>query len=235
MNQETITIKQYLEKKNISYKEIGKELVARCLFGGCDDNSREGEAHLYFNSETGQYDCKKCGAKGNIFTLAEHLGDSNKDVFLSEMQKPAKTKARITPKFIEELNLAISDRIRGYLNNRGITDEIISDYKLGWGKFYGKWWITIPITDMKGKYQFLKLRRDPDDRSNKIKYKFYPAGSSATIYGWESIKSNVSPLVICEGEFDRLILNNFGISAITSVSSTSTIRHNLNGMAIICI
>ena len=224
MKQETITIKQYLEKKNISYKEVGKELVARCLFGGCDDNSREGEAHLYFNSETGQYDCKKCGAKGNIFTLAEHLGDSNKDIFLSEIQKPTKTKTRITPKFVEELNLAISDRIRGYLNNRGITDEIISDHKLGWGKFYGKWWITIPITDIKGKYQFLKLRKDPDDSSNEIKYKFYPAGSSATVYGWESIKSNVSPLVICEGEFDRLILNSFGISAITSTAGAGTFK-----------
>jgi 5S rRNA maturation endonuclease (ribonuclease M5) len=224
MKQETITIKQYLDKKGISYKEVGKELVVRCLFSGCDENSREGEAHLYFNSETSQYDCKKCGAKGNIFTLAKHLGDSEKDVFLSEFQKPAKTRTKITPKFVEELNLAIPDRIRGYLNGRGIPDELISEYQLGWGKFYGKWWIVIPIPDTNGKYQFLKLRKDPDDRSNETKYKFYPAGSEATIYGWESINSNMSPLVVCEGEFDRLILRKFAIPAITSTAGAGTFK-----------
>ena len=224
MSQKTITIKQYLERKGISYKESGNEIITKCLFSNCDKDSRENEFHLYFNAETSQYDCKKCGEKGNIFTLAEHLGDSKNDGLLSEMQKPAKSGKRITPKFVEELNLAIPDRARIYLNTRGITDKLINEYKLGWGKFYGKWWITIPIPDASGKYQFLKLRRDPDDSANEIKYKFYPAGNEATIYGWESIKSDTSSLVICEGELDHLILSKFCIPSITSTAGAGTFK-----------
>jgi len=74
-NIQTITIKEYLDKKGIEYREFGKELITKCLFNACDDDSKGNEAHLYFNTETGQYDCKKCGEKGNIFTLAQHLGD----------------------------------------------------------------------------------------------------------------------------------------------------------------
>ena len=87
MTQETITIKDYLNQKNITFKESGNEIVTHCFFSGCDDDSKENEAHLYFDSETGQYDCKKCGARGNIFTLAEHFGDQKKDLFLNQRLK----------------------------------------------------------------------------------------------------------------------------------------------------
>ena len=224
MNQETITIKQYLDKKGIAYKEAGKEISTHCLFNSCDNESRENEAHLYFNTETSQYDCKKCGAQGNIFTLAKHLGDTKKDILISTLQKPAKNKTRITPKLIEELSLEIPDRIRAYLNTRGFSDELINEYKLGWGKFYGKWWITIPIPDINGKNPFLKLRKDPDDSTNETKYKFYPIGSKASLFGWENLKNNASPLVICEGEFDCLTLIKNGIPAITSTAGAGTFK-----------
>ena len=73
MNLETITIKEYLDRKGINYKEANGELITNCLF--CDK-----DGHLYFNKATGQYDCKRCGETGNIFTLAKHLGDEINDI-----------------------------------------------------------------------------------------------------------------------------------------------------------
>ena len=122
------------------------------------------------------------------------------------------------------MNLAMPENIRKYLNDRGIDDEIIHKKKLGWGEFYEKWWIVIPIPDRNGKYQFLKLRKDPEDESSGPKYLFHPKGSEATIYGWESIKNKVSPLVICEGEFDQLILEKNLIPAITSTAGAGTFK-----------
>jgi hypothetical protein len=78
----TITIKEYLARKSIRIiTEHGDEFTVRCFFGnGCDDDSSGNEAHLYFNAETSQYECKKCGKKGNIFTLIQYFGDNNRDI-----------------------------------------------------------------------------------------------------------------------------------------------------------
>ncbi len=225
MDFQTITIKEYLTQKGIEFKEANGELITRCLFNGCDDDSGNSEAHLYFNAYTGQYQCKKCGETGNLMTLAKHLGDNE-----SEANNPPKStnnnlkKPKINTALVEECHQALPERIRGYLNARGITDDLIGEFKLGWGNFYGKTWITIPIPDKNGKYQFFKLRQDPEDNSNTNKYMFYPAGSEATIYGWENLKGNKSMLVICEGEFDRLMLSKFAIPAVTSTAGAATFK-----------
>lgn len=229
MNQpETISIKDYLTQKGIEFKESNGELVTKCLFNDCDKNSRQNEAHLYFNPATSQYHCKKCNAKGNIFTLAEHLGDDKKDVIVKKLannNKQSKT-PRFSKALVEKCHKELPDRIRKYLNSRGITDELISEFKLGFGgKFYGKFWITIPIKDIDGNFMFFKLRKDPDDSKNEIKYIVYPKGKEATLYGWEELENkNNNMIVVCEGELDRLILYKNGIPAVTSTGGAGTFK-----------
>lgn len=227
MNVPTITIKEYLTRRGISFREANGECITRCLFNDCDQDSRPNEAHLYFSSETGQYDCKKCGAQGNIITLAKHLGDTIQDIAINPRKPVTKTSENLRkfrPASVEELHQALPDRIRGYLNARGLTDAVISDYKLGWGQFYGKWWITIPIRDKEGRYSFFKLRQDPEDTSSPDKYKFYPSGSNATIFGWDMLEGNKDSIVICEGEFDCMLLNAQGVPAITSTAGAMTFK-----------
>jgi len=155
MDLQTITIKEYLDRKGIQYRESGKELITKCLFSSCDEDSRSGEAHLYFNAETSQYHCKKCGATGNIITLAKHLGDDIEEVAINP-QKPTKNvgKCRFGAELVDTCHFALPANIRQYLNARGITDAVIDNHKLGWGRFYGKLWITIPIKDIYGAFQF---------------------------------------------------------------------------------
>lgn len=64
---------EYLQDWGIEYKRCGKELLLKCLFSGCDAYTK-GARHLYMNEETGAYLCFRCGAKGNLVTLAKHLG-----------------------------------------------------------------------------------------------------------------------------------------------------------------
>ena len=172
MNLQNITIKEYLTQKGIDFKEANGELITKCLFNGCDDDSGSNEVHLYFNIETGQYDCKKCGEKGNIITLAKHFGDSAEDANKNLTKTNNNNLRKLKAGSVEECHQALPARIREYLNNRGITDELVSDFKLGWGEFYGKWWITIPISDKDGKYTFFKLRQDPEDETNPDKASF---------------------------------------------------------------
>ena len=68
---EGINIRQYLELKEISYRQIGRELVTKCPFNGCDEDTKPSELpHLYINPETTEYFCHKCEAKGNLITFA---------------------------------------------------------------------------------------------------------------------------------------------------------------------
>ena len=64
---------EYLQDWGIDYRRCGKELLLRCLFSGCDDH-KNNSRHLYMSEETGAYLCFRCMAKGNLITLAKHLG-----------------------------------------------------------------------------------------------------------------------------------------------------------------
>lgn len=116
------------------------------------------------------------------------------------------------------------DKIKEYLNNRGITDDLIKDYKLGWKHFYNKWWITIPIFDVNNNFLFYKLRKNPFD-DNVYKGSVYPKGSSAEIYGWEDVYNKTDYIFICEGELDRLVLKGKGVNAITSTAGANTFKN----------
>jgi 5S rRNA maturation endonuclease (ribonuclease M5) len=212
MKLQNITIKEYLEGKNIKFREVGEEIITKCLFNDCDKDSKGNKGHLYFNAETGQYECKKCGERGNLITLAKHFGETE--------SKPCKKNA-FNAELVEKCHETLPNHVREYLHGRGLTDVVINAYKLGWGTFYGKRWITIPIPDIYGNFSFFKLREDPNTGNNKITY---PKGIEAQIYGLDTLASNTEKVVICEGELDRLLLLSKDVPAITSTHGAMTFK-----------
>ncbi len=213
MNLSKITIKDYLSQKGIDIRENGNEIITKCLFNDCDRDSTGNEAHLYFSKETGQYECKKCGEKGNIFTLAKYLGDT---------QERMVKKTDFNQELVDKCHLALPPHIREYLHNRGITEDIIGQYKLGYGQFYRKQWITIPIKDIYGNYSFFKLRQDPTLGDEKMTYP--KTGAEAQLFDWKSLTYDEDKIIICEGEFDRLLLISKGINAVTSTHGAMTFK-----------
>ncbi len=217
----TITIREYLTQKKIEFNESGGQLTACCLFSGCDKDSTGKEEHLSFSADTGQYKCFKCGTTGNIFTLAKHLGDDPQDVIIKEPKRQqGGAQKKIDEKMVEACRKALPDRIRKYLNSRGITDKVIDESKLGYGAFYKKAWITIPIADHEGNLRFFKLRQDPGDGDEKMVF----PGGEAEIYSWDTAKDAKGRLVICEGELDRLALRSKGVPAVTSTAGAGTFK-----------
>ena len=112
----------------------------------------------------------------------------------------------------------LPERIRQYLNNRGVPDAAIDFHLLGWNG----WRITIPIFNREGELAFFKLARDPEDQlSPKM---MASRGGYLELYGWEQIKSNPSQIIICEGEFDRMVLEAKGFCAVTSTGGAGAFR-----------
>jgi len=118
-----------------------------------------------------------------------------------------------------EYHEALPSRIREYLNGRGIPDVLIDFFVIGWNGTR----ITIPIFDRTGGVAFFKLAKDPDDQTGSAKM-LATAGARAELYGWEEVISKPEEIVICEGEYDRLVLKAQGFRAVTSTGRARTFR-----------
>lgn len=114
---------------------------------------------------------------------------------------------------------ALPGRIRAYLNARGIPDPVIDLHHLGWDG--GR--ITIPIFNRDGTVVSFKLAKDPDDTTLASKM-FTSPGGTLELYGWERVLAKPCRLIICEGEFDRLVLEAHGFAAVTSTGGAGAFR-----------
>ena len=118
-----------------------------------------------------------------------------------------------------EYHRNLPDRIIEYLHTRGISNEIITLHRLGWNGQR----ITIPVTNRDGVLVGFKLAKDPADTSDSPKM-LTTRGTSLELYGWERVLAKPQRLVICEGEFDRLVLETHGIAAVTSTGGAGAFR-----------
>src|SRR5215213_8885546 len=114
---------------------------------------------------------------------------------------------------------ALPARIRQYLNSRGIPDEIIETHLLGWNG----WRITIPITNREGDVALFRLAKDPQDARPAPKMLSSP-GAKVELYGWYQVLKKPQQIIVCEGEFDRLVLEANGFAAVTSTAGAATFR-----------
>lgn len=114
---------------------------------------------------------------------------------------------------------ALPERIRNYLNGRGIPDEVIDAHLIGWNG----WRITIPIYNRQGSIVFFRLAKDPQDTRPSPKMLTSP-GATVELYGWERLLIPTSRIIVCEGEFDRLVLEAQGLAAVTSTAGAACFR-----------
>jgi DNA primase len=114
---------------------------------------------------------------------------------------------------------ALPNRIRAYLNGRGIPDEIIDSHLLGWNG----WRITIPIYNRDGEVVSFRLAKDPVDPRPSPKMLSSP-GSTVELYGWDKVLKLPQQIIVCEGEFDRLVLQAQGFATVTSTGGAATFR-----------
>lgn len=211
-----IDIKEILLKHNILIKKgIGDELVIDCLVGNCDNDSRINEGHLYINSETGAFQCKKCGAKGGFKELMGLLGEP-------EIKKDV----RYSPYDYQKYEKGITSELQEYLiKERGLTAETIGDHHLGYASFYRSKWITIPYFNEHGIYMDMyKLRTT--GKNNSPKYRVYPIGASTMLYGLDHIDTQSETLYITEGEFDCMLLHQEHLNAVSIGAGAQTFKED---------
>lgn len=117
------------------------------------------------------------------------------------------------------IKMTLPTQIREWLNQRGLTDEVIASNNLGWNGSH----IVIPILDSQGNFLFNKYRRDPFGPADIPKYK-YEFGTTAQLFNAHKI-FNAPFVVICEGESDAMRLEAEGIVGVTGTGGAGTFKN----------
>ena len=228
-NPEPGEVLEYIQQTGLEYKEKGDEIMFPCL-EGCDDDDRESEKyHCSINAKTGQFHCFKCQASGNLITLRQKLGDvvKNPSKNMSSTVTTRKENLMAIAKKCHT-NLMNDEKLRNYIiKDRGIDLIRLNEFNLGLGEFYDKKWLTIPIIE-NGECRLIKLRRLPSETEG-AKYMAYPTGAESVLFGMTDLKkSNSDSILICGGEYDRIVALTMGFDmpVVTSTAGEGTFKRS---------
>lgn len=115
------------------------------------------------------------------------------------------------------------DELRHWVEERGVHEDILQEFKVGWTAYEGMNWVAIPIPDAEGNLLTYKLKRPHSASPEQPKYKNL-RGSKATLYPVSIFRKPLTKIVLCEGEADALMLLSHSIDAITSTAGTGTFK-----------
>lgn len=179
----------------------------------------------------------KCGGGGSINALFLQLKNQTGFDVRSERLKGIAAKGKTNVKEVPEgelhpdlLSAAIEAAHRRLMNStvaldrlieeRGLNREILERFKIGWdGDRY-----RIPVKDASGNY--VNVRRYKLKDSSKLKMlNLKGCGSGSMLFPMEALKADI--IVLCEGEMDALLLNQYGVPAVTGTHGAATFKPEL--------
>ena len=172
---------------------------------------------LQINITTGKWHCWVSNQGGhNLFQLFKKVGASNEHFSeLGELVDDVPRYKKTTDTSVEVVQLPkeykplwnggdsiVKRHALNYLYKRGITDEDILKYDIGYcdnGLYSNR--IIIPSYDSDGKLNFFVGR---DFYSSKMKYRNSP--TSKDIVGFDLFINWEEPIILCEGVFDAIAI-----------------------------
>lgn len=158
---------------------------------------------VFISNCFGKYDNGNYGKKWIIHNFSSLEGTSTRNLDLNLNRANFKQK---TAEYVSEEELQSYRYTHPYMYQRGLTDEIIEKYDIGYDKNTDC--ITMPIRDKNGKTLFFCRR------SVKTKFFNYPSGVEKPIYGIYELPKDCKEIVVCESVFNTLTCVKYGKPAI---------------------
>ncbi len=206
---------QYFRDKQIEYKEANDQFwLSVCVSCGGDK--------CYVSQTEGLWDCKKCGAKGNLNQFRKLLGDSAIDTSKYEGTKKAFVKKEYrTLQYNIPLQYAsrlwgLEPEIQNYLlNERKLSKKILEKYKIGYN---GKA-ISIPLYE-KDVLVNIKYRRDPrkDKDENASPRYSQEKKCKPVLFNGNILNEPITTCYITEGSFDAMQLLQLGMRNVVGLT-----------------
>lgn len=198
----------------------------------CEDPDVSSSPSASINPEEGIWNCLKGDHGGSIADLARHLKTERGWDIRSESMGGNKRRSgtEAKPKGDPPSSAAVQEWHQDLLNSprvlarltdqRGLDEDIVNEYELGWDSRSGRY--TIPIYDESGKLvNVRKYKLGAGD--NEQKFWNHAGYGQARIYGLEVLE-DTDYVILAEGELDRLILMSMGYPAVCGTGGANTFK-----------
>lgn len=229
-----------MQHYEIEFPRLDKQKTdAKGWIVGCCPIHKDKNPSFTYDPVTGNWKCfSHCGG-GNYKKFLEQYDPAKLDDLKNKNKKSYKKKAPPKPKLQnppikesyitkcqEQLNKPAA---RHLFEIRGITRDTLDRYQIGWDTEAQR--NTIPIRDERGKIGNVRMYNGRKGRwrmmpyTQTVKGKQYTYGSPVRLYGLdELVNYDGDQIIICEGEWDRLILQQYGFQAVTSTNGCETFQ-----------
>lgn len=200
---------KYLFTKTI---DSGEDLMVQCPY---HKNGQERKPSAGIRKSDGMFHCLACGETHSLPEVIGYCFNSNAIFgykWLEQNFGKLKEHERgsidlgfdlskfVSPVYVSEEELDSYRYTHPYMYVRGLTDEIIEKFDIGYDEKTDS--ITFPVKDINGNCLFVARR------SVKMKHFDLPKGIDKPLYGlYEVMQANkVDKVYVCEGLFDCLLL-----------------------------
>ena len=238
-------LEEVLGDRHLHYESKG-QISFNCPV--CDEDRNKG--NLEVNYFLHVYKCWSCsdenGTQGHLGKLFDKFGNKNQKKLYRVLQ-PEEHK----PKIVKKLRVKLPEnfslfkdsnpkypvylRAYNYLKGRGVTDEMIERFGIGFcdtGSHAGR--VIIPSYDKKGELNYYIGRSW--DVNSRAKYR-NPEAEKEKIIFWENLIDWEKDIYLVEGAFDGMFLDNPVVMLGKHMSELmfETIYNNAKGDVIICV
>jgi len=197
---------EFADKYLRPYKVKGNEVLPLfCPY--CQGGKNKDRYTFALNIEKETYNCKRgsCNVSGTFWKLCKDFGETSKNYEIASFSPPQYTK----PKAV--LNKP-KDRVEAYLNTRKISKSTWQ--KRGVSEVKGN--IAFPYYE-NGELVLVKYRK-PEKYDGKGQKAWREKGGKPVFWGMDDCDPN-GHLIITEGEFDTLAIEEAGVGNVVSVPS----------------
>lgn len=230
-----IDVESVLQSIGIDYIQSKNRFMVQCPFHDDSDPS------CGVWSDTGYFRCFACGEEGSLVDLIAKVegipvyqalrrlrGQSS----LKELEdsigkmldrKEVPLQYYDVASFMKVYPAALPDtKVWDYLVGRGVTPESIAKFQMRWGGDAGKYHhrAVLPIFTVSGKLLAYVGRAIYSEMVPKTKKSRSPHRALFGLYELLKSSPSFSHLVVVEGEFDAIYLQQFGIPAVANMGTS---------------
>jgi len=210
-------IVDYLDDKGVAYTISGDEAIVTC------PECRKPKLSININTEV--YKCWVCSAKSPNSTYAKGHFSQLKELWgdvipiASVMKNLSSTKEKNFSDLVVRYHhqLRSNPSLMKYLFQRGINEESIDKFQLGFVRMHEQDWVSIPSYE-DGIPKLIKYRKGPNDENPDFAKYLREEGGKTVLFNGDVLDS-VEEVFIAEGELDAITLlqngyeNTVGITA----------------------
>jgi len=194
-------------------------------YKACCPFHKEDKPSFYVNSTTGQYICFGCGVTGNVYTFLDEIG-ANEDkkeisreyIYDNPIDKSVISHiSQITVEQFHKNLLKDTNALQYVIRERMLSMFVLKKFLIGYDPMSNR--VAFPIRTTSGKFINIKLHNSHLDPKSLY---YSPNNGGKKLFPMQSLFKQ--DIVICEGEYDCMVLHSLGINAITSSSGVASFQ-----------